>query len=281
MLTIKAPAKINWFLHVTNKRPDGFHEIQSLMQCVTLFDTLSFELADDISIETEADIKMQDNLVYKATALLREHSGSSSGARIRLVKEIPMAAGLGGGSSDAAAALLGLNELWGLGLGLEDLMELAAELGSDVPFFISGGPSLVTGRGERLEPLLSGPSCAIALIKPDLGVSAGFAYSGIRQFTEDIPSPGTVKKAIKSGRISDVAPLMKNDLELAVFEAHPEIRQIKQSLLTHGAQAGLMSGSGSTVFGAFDDEEQAGRAVESVKTELGPKGLWSAVVRTV
>lgn len=223
---------------------------------------------------------METNLVYRAAVLLRERSGASAGASIKLEKQIPLAAGLGGGSSDAATTLLGLNELWGLGLGLNKISEIASELGSDVPFFISGGPSLVSGRGEKLEPTLSGPGCAIALIKPPVGVSAGFAYSGMEQFTKNTPSPLTIMEALKSDNLSDIVPLMKNDLEPPVFGAHPEIRKIKESLIRHRALASLMSGSGSTVFGVFDDERDASRAVERVKDELG-SDLWSAVVRTI
>lgn len=280
MLTIKAPAKINWFLMVTGKRPDGFHDIMSLMQCVSLFDTLSFEQSANITIETSSGIPMEDNLVYKAALLIKEHSGSSAGARIRLDKKIPIAAGLGGGSSDAASTLLGLNDLWGLGLGLDALSGLAAQLGSDVPFFIYGGPAMASGRGEVLEPLLNGPSCVIALVKPKAGVSAGFAYSGIKGYSKSTPSAGEVRQAIQSAGLSEMSVLMVNDLEPPVFEAHPEVHRIKESFLTHGAASSLMSGSGSTVFGAFRSEDEAVRAVDSVKSDIGP-GLWSAVVRTI
>jgi len=280
VLTIKAPAKINWFLRVTGKRPDGFHDIRSIMQCVSLFDTLGFEHHDRITVETPSAIAMEDNLAYKAAVLLRRHSGISAGALITLDKDIPIAAGLGGGSSDAATTLLGLNDLWGLGLGLDTLLRLGAKLGSDVPFFISGGPSFVSGRGEIIEPLLGGPSCVIALIKPPVGVSAGFAYSGLEQYSNDIPSPDSLKKAIRGGNLDDISPLMVNDLEAPVFNAHPEVRRIKESLLSHGATSALMSGSGSTVFGVFKDEGKASLAVEAAKDHLGP-GLWSAVVRTV
>jgi 4-diphosphocytidyl-2-C-methyl-D-erythritol kinase len=280
VLTIKAPAKINWFLLVTGKRHDGFHDILSLMQCVSLFDTLSFEPADGISLNTASDIPIEENLVYRAALLMKERTGTRAGARITLDKQIPVSAGLGGGSSDAASTLLGLNDLWGLGLGLERLMELGSKLGSDVPFFVSGGPSLVSGRGEKLEPLLKGPSCTIALIKPQVGVSAGFAYSALKQFSEDTPSHASIKEAIESGEVSDIIPLMKNDLEPPVFEVHPEVLRIKESLLSHGAPASLMSGSGSTVFGAFESEDEAERAVSAVRDETGTD-LWSAVVRTI
>ena len=280
MLTIKAPAKINWFLHVTGRRKDGFHDIFSLMQCVSLFDTLTFQSAGAIEVHCGADIPLEDNLVYRAALLLQKRSGTSGGARITLEKDIPMAAGLGGGSSDAATTLLGLNDLWGLRLGLERLMEIASELGSDVPFFVSGGPSLASGRGEKLEPLLKGPSCAIALIKPPIGVSAGSAYSGLQKYSESVPSSQEIREALKKAAVKDIIPFMQNDLETPVFEAHPEIRRIKESLLRHGAMACLMSGSGSTLFGAFKSEDEASIAVEAVKKDLEPD-LWSTVVRTI
>lgn len=281
MLTIKAPAKINWFLLITGRRPDGFHEIQSFMQCVSLFDTLSFEPSPkNITVETGSPIPMQDNLIYKAAILLKERTSATRGVNIRLEKQIPLAAGLGGGSSDAATTLLGLNDLWNLGLSMDELITLAAELGSDVPFFVRGGPTLAAGRGELLTPCLSGPSCAIALLKPDFGVSAGFAYSRLTSYSEPLTITDDLMRSITSGNANDIIPLMKNDLEPPVTKAHPELLGIKQAFLSHGALSSLMSGSGSTVFGVFDDEADAESAINAVKREMGIN-LWSTVARTI
>lgn len=280
MLTLRAHAKINWFLHVRGKRPDGFHEIASLMQCVSLYDILSFSPADNIELAPVAGIAMQQNLVYKAAELLRRHAGVSAGARITLEKHIPMAAGLGGGSSDAASTLMGLNTMWGLGMQHETLGDLAAELGSDVPFFLSSRPAIVAGRGELITPITKGPEYEIALIKPPVGVSAGSAYSGVRTYTSAQTDPETIISALNSGKEESLRAMMSNDLEAPVFEAHPEISQIKESLARHGALASLMSGSGSTVMGVFHDRESALKAIEKVMAELGGE-LWSSVARTI
>lgn len=280
LLVIKAPAKVNWFLLITGKRPDGFHEIQSLMQCVSLFDTLTFEPSEGITVETEAKIPMHENLIHKAAMLLKERTSAAGGVTIRLEKQIPMAAGLGGGSSDAASTLLGLNDLWNLGLNMDELMDLAAELGSDVPFFVRGGPALAGGRGELLEPCLNGPSCALALIKPDFGVSAGFAYSKLKNYTKPLAINKDLIKAITSGNVNEVIPLMKNDLEPPVEKAHPGIMRIRQALSGSGALASMMSGSGSTVFGVFHDEAEAESSIKAVKQAMDID-LWSAVVRTI
>ncbi len=280
MLTIKAPAKINWYLKVTSRRDDGFHEIQSFMQCVSLFDTLTFSESDDVILHTDADIPKESNLVYRAARLMQERYSISQGVTITLDKSIPLAAGLGGGSSDAATTLLGLNDLWSVGATLQDLFSLGAELGSDVPFFISGGPSLISGRGEVIIPLMKGPVCAIALIKPLTGVSAGTAYKGINTFSTGSPTETELRAAIDKGELNNLLPMIVNDLEVPVFNDHPEIEDIKNSLARHGALVSLMSGSGSTVFGAFDDEDAARIAVEKVTAELNTH-LWSQVVRTI
>ena len=282
MLTIKAPAKINWFLHVSGKRPDGFHEIQSLMQCVSLFDTLTFEHADSLSIDTDADISMEQNLVYKAAQALKQRAGYSGGAVITLDKQIPIAAGLGGGSSDAASALLGLNDLWGLKMGLDELTSIAAGLGSDVPFFVCGGPGIANGRGEVLTPILSGPSAAIALVKPPFGISAGAAYSGVSQYStvNAAANANNLIAALDNGDNNTLQALMINDLESPIFAEHPELLSIKESLVASGAMASLMSGSGSTLFGVYTDESIAAKSMEHVRGKHG-NGLWTTIVRTV
>ena len=167
-VTVQAPAKVNLTLEVLGKRSDGYHEIASVMQVISLFDTLSFSPSDEIKVLAEIkDLETQDNLVYRAAMLLRETSGMSSGAEIRLDKQIPLAAGLGGGSSDAAATLLGLARLWGLELGEEELKVLAAQLGSDVPFFVTGGTALVEGRGERVSNVKTPLTLWLVLAFPD------------------------------------------------------------------------------------------------------------------
>ena len=167
-VTVQAPAKVNLTLEVLGKRPDGYHNIASVMQAINLFDTLTFRPSDEIKMLAETkDLETRDNLVYRAAMLLRETSGVSAGAEIRLDKQIPLAAGLGGGSSDAAATLLGLGRLWGLELGEGELKGLAAQLGSDVPFFLTGGTALVEGKGERVSSVKMPPTLWLVLAFPD------------------------------------------------------------------------------------------------------------------
>ena len=167
-VTVQAPAKVNLTLEVLGKRPDGYHEIASVMQTISLFDILTFSPSDEVKVTTDVpELEGEDNLVYRAAMLLRDTSGVSAGAEIHLDKQIPLAAGLGGGSSDAAATLLGLDRLWSLGLGEEELKELAAQLGSDVPFFVTGGIALVGGRGERVSNVKTPPTLWLVLAFPD------------------------------------------------------------------------------------------------------------------
>jgi 4-diphosphocytidyl-2-C-methyl-D-erythritol kinase len=184
MLTLRAPAKINWFLHVLGKREDGYHDIRSLMQRVTLSDTLSFEESGSLEIITEAPISPEENLVLKAARLLQEQTKTQGGARMTLRKEIPLGAGLGGGSSDAAATLKGLAELWDVSPSRQALRELAASLGSDVPFFLEGPAAMVEGRGEKVTPVALTRSWPLLLVKPPLPVSAGWAYGNLRAYSE-------------------------------------------------------------------------------------------------
>jgi 4-diphosphocytidyl-2-C-methyl-D-erythritol kinase len=187
MLTLKAPAKINWFLKVLGLRDDGFHEIQSLIQKVTLYDILTFEPAEDLVLTTSQDtgsVPPEQNLVYKTAMLLKEKCGVANGAHIHLEKIIPMASGLGGGSSDAAAALTGLNKLWRLNLSQEKLHDFAGQLGSDVPVFLYSSPAFVEGRGEKITPIKTSVQFDILIVKPDVSVSTAWAYGQLRKSYE-------------------------------------------------------------------------------------------------
>lgn len=279
MLTLKAPAKINWFLLVLGKRQDGYHDLKSLMQCINLYDTLSLEESDDIDVLTEADIRLEENLVYRAALLLKRSSGSKKGARITLKKEIPTAAGLGGGSSDAAAALKGLNTLWGLDVPASELASLGASLGSDIPFFLNGTAALVEGRGERVTPVELSTPHALLIIKPPLGVSAGWAYSNLegpgKPSNDILIMIKPFVEALENGDYAALNKMASNDLEAPVFKSHPEIRELKDRMLEGGAALSAMSGSGPTVFGLFRDREQAVRARALFSH------CWSAVVETL
>ena len=259
-MILEAAAKINWFLKVVGKRDDGYHDIVSPMQRIGLFDTLSFEAADGLDVVSDLDIPVGDNLVFRAALLLKEVTGCASGARITLVKNIPSQAGLGGGSSDAAATLIGLNSLWGLGLSNRTLQELGARIGSDVPFFMGSPMALVEGRGDRVTPLRSVRSFPLLLVKPLISVSTPWAYGRLRILTKNSIDIKLFCQALDAGDFPALRLMAVNDLEQVVIPEHPEIAQIKSRLRECGAELSLMSGSGSVVFGVFRTRDEARRA---------------------
>jgi 4-diphosphocytidyl-2-C-methyl-D-erythritol kinase len=273
---IEAPAKINWFLSVKGRRDDGYHDIVSPMQCVSLFDVLCFEDAPELQLVSDLGVPPMENLVYKAAVLLKQSVAAAGGARIELKKNIPLAAGLGGGSSDAAHTLIGLNKLWKLGLGEEELMELGARIGSDVPFFIGGPFSVVEGRGEIVKKLKTGSSVAMLLVKPDIGVSASWAYDKCSaELTKKSVDIKLFCLAIERKDFSALRQMVFNDLEKGVVEKYRIVGDIKEMLLENGAEIASMSGSGSVVFGVFRSEEEARRA----SMRMGD--YWCRVVRTL
>jgi 4-diphosphocytidyl-2-C-methyl-D-erythritol kinase len=260
-LKLRAPAKINWFLSVLGKRDDGYHDIASPMQCVSLFDELSFEHAEDIQLISGMDVPAAENLVYRAALLLKKVSSYRKGAKITLKKNIPLAAGLGGGSSDAASALIGLNRLWGLEYGNDQLMRIAAGIGSDVPFFIEGHLSLVEGRGEKVRALKSGTTVPMLLVKPDLEISSGWAYRNCEtELTKKSIDIKLFCQALDGKDFARLKEMVFNDLESAVVKEYPVVAEIKKMLSENGAVVASMSGSGPTVFGVFDSTADAERA---------------------
>jgi len=286
MFTLKTPAKINWFLSVLRKREDGYHEISSLMQSVALYDYLTFEQSEKIGIITDAEIPLEENLVYKAAILMKERLSVKKGAVITLKKEIPMSAGLGGGSSDAACTLAGLNRLWGLELSKDELAGFGGMLGSDIPFFFKGPFAAVEGRGEIVTPLNANTPNIILLVKPDLSVSTKWAYSemnrSLRLETELLPELTKKENNIKlfsqtldRQDFKSIAVMMKNDLEIPVVREFQVIGELKDRMLASGARVSLMSGSGPTVFGVFDDRGAAEKAAEAMKPN------WCRVVETI
>lgn len=293
MLTLNAPAKINWFLTVIGKRNDGFHEIQSLIQKITLCDLLRFSLLEEkadpglsdritrsnnIVLETSAPIATEQNLVYKAAMLLKSRYGVKDGAVIYLEKNIPMGAGLGGGSSDAAAALQGLNELWSLGLTVEELCDTAEELGSDVPFFLRGSLSYVYGRGEKLIPRKALRPLDLLLVKPSFDVSTEWVYKNFALLTKKVEKVNNIEHFIRDVERAELSGLtsdLLNDLESVTVSSFPVIAEIKDRLRKQGAVFSLMSGSGSTVFGVFESRRLAEEAARLFDD------MWTAVVQTV
>jgi len=275
-ISLKSPAKINWFLSVLQKRDDGYHNIISPMQCVDLFDMLSFEEADEIQLQSDLGIPVEENLVYKAAFLLKNVSGYKLGARIELRKNIPVAAGLGGGSSNAAYTLIGLNRLWGLNYSKSALMGLAARIGSDVPFFLAGPLALVEGRGEKVTELQTGRSLDILLVKPDVSISTAWAYDSFEtRLTKKAVDIKLFCQALDRKNFAFLRDSVFNDLEDLVVEKYPVVGAIKRRLVENGALFSLMSGSGSAVFGVFQTKEEAVRASGTLK------GEWRRVVRTL
>ncbi len=281
-ITVCARAKINLTLDILGKRPDGYHEVEMVMQSIELHDRLVFTPAgDDITLTVEgADLDPgPDNLIVRAAELLRKLKGIRDGVRIRLLKAIPVASGLGGGSADAAATLKALNELWGIGLSLPELMGLGAQLGSDVPFCLLGGTALAKGRGERLESLPPCPGLGLVLVKPPFSVSTAAVYRlykpgpSVRR-----PDNRAMIGALRNKDVGGIAQNLANALESVTAGMHPEIEQIKTKLTGAGSPGVLMSGSGPAVFGLAADMESARAIAGRYYKNEGDRVLVSATV---
>lgn len=276
----RSPCKVNLLLNILGRRPDGFHELESIMQPLSLCDELTFERqstglrlsCDDPSLPVD-----ERNLVYRAAAAFCQAADIHDGLTLHLEKRIPLAAGLGGGSSNAATTLLGLNELFGYPLDSGQLARLAAGLGSDVPFFLQPHPALVTGRGERIEPLdafaaLHGK--AFLLVRPDFGVSTAWAYQRLARFPEALNGrPGRARelaRALSGDDLAAAAPLFHNSLEAPALDKYPILAIIQEFLRQQGALVALMSGSGSTTFALTRDLAAARTLGERFKERFGP-----------
>lgn len=270
MFALSAPAKINWSLYVFGIRPDGYHSILSLVQCVGIEDTLYFEDSLSVTVESDVSIPPELNTVYRAACALKSVTNSKKGVRIILKKAIPTEAGLGGGSSDAATALIGLNRFWKLGLSRTALQEIGSSIGSDVPLFLNRPVSVVRGRGEIVEPLQGTKTFFLLIVKPVESVSTGWAYreydkvgeysSGSCNLTNENGASDNIRlisEILQKGSASDLKDMLVNDLETVVCGKYPVIAEIKRQLIGAGAEAALMSGSGSAVFGVFSDKQSA------------------------
>jgi len=266
--TFNAPAKINLCLHVLGRRADGYHELAMAMQRVDLYDTVNIRLGGETGVRVVCSgvnlPEGEENIAAKAARMLLNLTRSEVGVDVHIEKRIPVAAGLGGGSSDAATVLLGLNEMLGKTMSMEDLLVLGGELGSDVPFFVFKQPAWATGTGTTLDPLPVLPAVAYLLINPGISVSTTDVYRSL-QLTKggelaNLPRFSVVTK-------SDLCDALHNDLEAVTLRQYPLLAEIKQRLLAQGALGALMSGSGSTVFGVFDDFESASRAGKVLAAE--------------
>ena len=268
MVTVKANAKINLTLDILGVRSDGYHEVEMVMQSVRLFDTLRFERrADgiDLKLDTREIPANETNLAWKAARLFLDVYKIHSGVAIEIEKKIPVAAGLAGGSADAAGTLMGMNRLFGTGLSARELCSLGGKIGSDVPFCIEGGTMLATGRGEILRQLPDLPPLFVVLAKPPVSVSTAWAY---RTYDETgssrHPDTKAMLEAISNERVEDIAENLANVLEAATTKAHPIIEAYKRVFLENGAMGSMMSGSGPTVFALAGRKADAERAAAAL-----------------
>ncbi|QPC47972.1 4-(cytidine 5'-diphospho)-2-C-methyl-D-erythritol kinase [Mangrovibacillus cuniculi] len=268
-LMVKAPAKINLALDVLHKRPDGFHEVEMIMTTIDLADRIELTERKDGEIRILSQNRFvpddQRNLAYQAAKLLKDEFNVRTGVAIGIDKVIPVAAGLAGGSSDAAATLRGLNELWNLGLSLDELAVLGARIGSDVSFCVYGGTALATGRGEIIQELPAPPNCWVILAKPTIGVSTADVYRNLRLDGIKHPNIQAMVNSIKEQSYENVCANMGNVLETVTLPMHPEVQQIKEQMIRFGADAVLMSGSGPTVFGLVQYESRLQRVYNGLR----------------
>lgn len=270
MLRARSCAKINLALSVLGRRTDGYHEIQTIFQTIDLWDEFEFRAAPQLELNCEKlpDVRAEDNLVWKAASLLASTLPGKPGAAITLRKKIPAGAGLGGGSSNAAVTLLALRRFWNAGISDADLSRLAAQLGSDVPFFLNGGTALGSGRGENIRPLPDMPPKHLVVIFPAVHVSTAEAYRSLNLGLTSATEDHRIQRFC--GQLQDHScPLtgIFNDFEASILTAYPPIQEAKEFLMKRGATAALLSGSGSSIFGFFLDEESASAAARGTYRE--------------
>lgn len=285
-VTIQAMAKINLGLDVLHRREDGYHEVKMVMQTINLYDTLRFSLQDKpgITIRIDgADLPTnEDNLIDKAARLLYDRYPIDQGVEIALVKKIPVAAGMAGGSTDAAATLAGLSLLFGLGCSEEELKRLGVTIGADIPYCIQGGTVLSEGIGEKLTTLPGVPPAWLVVAKPDIDVSTAYVYGNLRlDAIKKHPDIDGMVDALYRQDIVGIAEKMENVLETVTERDYPVIGELKTLLKRKGALNALMSGSGPTVFGIFDEESKAKEALRAVrKTSLAPQSFLTTFINT-
>lgn len=265
----KAPAKINLGLDILGKRPDGLHELAMVMASIDLADRLYLEEIpeDKIIIETNKAFLPTDkkNHVYEALELIKERFDIKKGLQVKIHKEIPVAAGLGGGSTDSAAALRAVNRLWNLGLSLEELARLGAEIGSDVPYCVYGQTSLVEGFGEKVTPIASMPQCWVVVVKPRMSVSTRTIFAKIVMEELYHPDIAALVSAIEENDYQKMTANLGNSMEVVTIKKHPIIQQLKDRMLKYGADAAMMSGSGPTVYALCHKYSRAKHVFNALK----------------
>lgn len=269
-IVLKSYGKINFGLDVLRRREDGYHEVRMIMQTVGLYDLLTMKKIKDDKIKMTCNLAFlptdERNLVYKAVKLIKDKYHIKDGVEIELSKRIPVAAGMAGGSSNCAAALKGMNELFDLGLSIDELCEIGVTLGADVPYCIWGGTALSEGIGEKLSRVDAMPECYILIAKPGIGVSTAFVY-------QNLDLPGLSKhpdidgmlECLKKKDLRGICDRLDNVLETVTVKEYPIIEKVKKHLMDQGAMGALMSGSGPTIFAIFEDKKTADHALESLR----------------
>lgn len=280
-ISLKALAKINLGLDVLGKREDGYHEVRMVMQTIHLYDRVEIKKTRSPHIHVETNLYYlpvnEDNLVYRAAKLMKDEFQIKEGVRIVLQKFIPVAAGLAGGSSDAAAVLVGMNRIFNLGLKQNKLMELGLKIGADVPFCIMRGTALAEGIGEKLTALPPMPKCPVLIAKPAISVSTKAVYEGLKLYDGmEHPDIDGVMEGIQQKDLKGVASHMGNILETVTITMYPVIEDIKKLMLENGALNAMMSGSGPTVFGLFPNEKEIRRAYEALKQSGLAKNVYTS-----
>ncbi len=267
-IKIKAMGKVNLGLDVLGKKPNGYHEVRMIMQSVELGDTLKFtKTAEGITIRTnKKDLPTDEgNLIYRAIQLMQEEYHLKGGVSVRLDKQIPVAAGMAGGSADAAAALIAMNQLYDLKLNTQKLCELGVKLGADIPFCIVGGTVLAEGIGEELTVLPKAPACYLLIARPDIMVSTKAVYEALdHDGVESHPDIDGMVQAIWKNHLDGITERMENVLEAVTVKQYPVVEQLKDKMRQEGAIEAVMSGSGPTVFGVYRDAVSAGEAYKQI-----------------
>lgn len=270
-ISLKALAKINLGLDVVRRREDGYHEVRMIMQTIHLYDRLDIKRTQEPGIQIQTNLSFlpvnENNLIYKAAKLLMDEFSITDGVSVKLDKRIPVAAGMAGGSTDAAAMLIGVNRLFSLGLTKRQLMERGVQIGADVPYCIMRGTALAEGIGEALSPLPPMVKCPVLIAKPSISVSTKFVYQNLKLDDMTIhPDIDRLIDDIKAKNLHDIAAHMGNVLETVTIPNYPVIDEIKKHMLSNGAVGAMMSGSGPTVFGLFDDEDTAKKAYKAMRS---------------
>jgi 4-diphosphocytidyl-2-C-methyl-D-erythritol kinase len=278
-LNYKARAKINLGLDVCRRLDNGYHEVKMVMQTVDMYDELEFRKRKDpdiiLSVSSRDNLgDLANNLIFKAAKLMKEQYSIKEGIEIKLTKNIPVAAGMAGGSADAAATMHAMNEMFELGLTKKELMEQALQLGADIPFCVLGGTALAEGIGEKLTALNAPPKASILVVKPPINVSTKWVYDRLDAGSiEKHPDIDAMVEALKEGNLKGITDNMENVLETVTISEHPIISDIKKMMIGSGAMNAMMSGSGPSIFGVFLDEEMANTAAIYIDQTLKTKGI--------